>query len=341
MVLGGAGALRQCMMRRMGRFLALSGWLAWQVRRPFRATPIRRLTALPAFVLAAALLAVGALPVVLPLLDPQPTDVDVPAVFDGMVTEPGTWVRLDGRAFPLDGSPTGEPGSYALLVDADRLLRAIVVRAPGPFGDVAPEDVTVRVYTGRLAEAAPVVDTEALPIEATEAGTPPQVVADRIIELDAVAKPQRAIPWFLGIPPALLALMLVVGTRAGYPVFVETKEIDVLASPLGVGERLPAAWGGRIGDARSDLADPLAALLIVRRGPTGNVLTAQPLADEGPAPPPVPIGGGWTQGRTGYVHALRETVPALAVRSELVDAIFLFARTAERDRAAALVTVHR
>ena len=41
------------------------------------------------------------------------------------------------------------------------------------------------------------------------------------------------------------------------------------------------------------------------------------------------------------MHALNETVPALAIRSELVDAIFLFARTAERDRVAALVTVER
>jgi hypothetical protein len=36
-----------------------------------------------------------------------------------------------------------------------------------------------------------------------------------------------------------------------------------------------------------------------------------------------------------------ETVPALIIRSELVNATFLFARTAERDRVAALVAVDR
>jgi hypothetical protein len=37
--------------------------------------------------------------------------------------------------------------------------------------------------------------------------------------------------------------------------------------------------------------------------------------------------------------AVRETVPALTIRSELVDATFLFARTAERDRVAALIAI--
>ena len=74
----------------------------------------------------------------------------------------------------------------------------------------------------------------------------------------------------------------------------------------------------------------------------GNLLTAQPLADEGgPAPAPVTIGGSWTSGVIGTVHTVRETVAALRVRSELVDATFLFARMGERDRVAALVAVER
>jgi hypothetical protein len=325
----------------MGRFQAISGWLAWQVRRPFRRSPLGRFGNAPVYALAGLLVLLTALPIVVPLLDAQPTDIDVPDVFEGTVSEPGAWVRLDGRAFPLETSPTTAAGHYALLIDADRLLRAIVVRAPQPWPEVAPEDVAARSFSGRLVLLPVTVDTEALPIEATEAGTPPQVVPDRIIDLDATAKPARTVWWPLALLPALVATMLVVGARSGYPVFRPTKEVDVLAAPLGVGERLPAAWGGRIGPNRSDLADPFGALLLVRRGPTGNVLTAQPLSDAGPAPAPVTIGGGWTTGRIGYVHALSETVPALAIRSELVDAIFLFARTAERDRVAALVTIDR
>ena len=325
----------------MGRFLAFCGWLAWQIRRPFRRTPLRRFATIPVVALAIAFSLIAIVPIAVPLLDPQPADVDVPAIFDGEVAEPGTWVRLSGQAFPLQESPTGAAGSFALLVDAERLLRAIVVRAPEPLASVPPDEVATRVYSGHIAEATATIDPASLPIQATEAGTPPQIVPDRIIELDATAKPVRSVWWPLAIPPALVAIVLAIGSLVGYPVFRKTAEVDVLATPLGVGERLPAAWGGRIGDSRSDLADPEAALLLVRRGPTGNLLTAQPLVDAGPAPSPVTIGGGWTAGRSGYVHALRESVPALAVRSELVDAIFLFARTAERDRVAALVTVSR
>lgn len=325
----------------MGRVLALCGWLAWQVRRPFGTAVGRRWGRVPAQVLAGMLLLGAAVPIVAPLLDAQPLDTNVSAIFDGEVSAAGTWVRIEGRAFPLRAWDPEAPRDLALLVDAERRVRAIVVRAPEAFPSLDPIAVPVRPYSGRLASEAVPVDVESLPIEATEAGTPPRVVPDRIIELDAVAKPERSMPWPLAIPPALLATVLLAGARAGYPVFREATEVDVLVSPLGVGERLPAAWGGRIGPTTSSLSDPAAALLLVRRAPSGNQLVAQPLVDAGPAPQPVPIGGSWTAGRIGYVHTVRETVPALAIRSELVDATFLFARTSERDRVAALVTLSR
>jgi hypothetical protein len=167
-------------------------------------------------------------------------------------------------------------------------------------------------------------------------------VPDRLLELDPTPKPVRVVLWPLSILPLLLAAMLVIGSRVGYPVFRTTSEIDVLTGPLGPGERLPAAYGGRIGPNVRALADPGGALLLVRRGPKGNLLTAQPLADDGGvAPAPVTIGGSWTSGRIGYVYTVSETVAALLIRSELVDATFLFARRAERDRVAALITVER
>lgn len=324
----------------MGRVLAVCGWLAWQVGRPFRATALRRLGSGPVIAIAVLLLVGAALPLVIPRLDAQPEDVGVEGIFDGAVTAPGTWVRLVGRAYPLASSPTGEGGSHALLVDDVHPLRAIVLRGFAPRAD-DPAEVVAEEHTGHLVEAGVVVDEE-LPIEATVAGTPPRIVENRIVELDPVAKERRDVWWPLSILPGLLAGMLLVGVRAGYPIFRPTKVIDVLAAPLGPGERLPAAYGGRVGPNRCDLADPGGVLLLVRRGPKGNLLTAQPLSDDGSvAPAPVTIGGGWTAGRIGDVHAVRETVPALVIRSELVDAIFLFARTAERDRVASLITIDR
>lgn len=316
----------------MGRLLAICGWLAWQVRRPLR----RLGNALPIAV-AVLLVIIAALPIVVPQLDPQPEDVTVQDIIDGSVTEPAGWVRLPAHVIvPLSDSPTGEGGRYGLLVDETDELRAIVLRSDDP---IARADATA--VTGHLADAAVVVDEE-LPIEATVAGTPPTVVPDRLLDLDAAPKSVRAVLWPLSILPLLLAAMLVIGSRVGYPVFRPTTEIDVLTGPMGPGERLPAAYGGRIGPNVRDLADPGGALLLVRRGPKGNLLTAQPLADDGGvAPAPVTIGGSWTSGRIGYVHTVSETVAALVIRSELVDATFLFARRAERDRVAALISVER
>ncbi len=312
----------------------MCGWLAWQVRRPFgRRSGARR--AAP-YVLAALLVVLAAAPIVVPMFDPQPQDTTVQDIVDRAITEPSGWVRLRGRVVPLRESPTDEPGRYALLVDEADSLDAIVVRAAE-----RPAATASTVVTGRVKPAIALV-TEELPIEATVFGTPPQIVIDRIVELDPVAKTERVTWWPLSILPPILAILLVIGARAGYPIFRPTTEVDVLSTPLGPGERLPAAWGGRLGPNDRDLGDPGAALLVVRPGPKGNVLTAQPLPDDDtPAPPPVAIGGGWTSGRVGYVHTATESVPALIVRAESIDATFLFARTGERDRVAALVAVER
>jgi hypothetical protein len=320
-----------------GRFLALCGWLADLFVRPFRGTPLRRLGRAPAAVVGILLLALAAAPIVVPLLEPEPQTVGVQEIFDGAVTGPDGWVRLRGRIVPLAEPPVGErDGPFALLVDADRPLRAIVV-----VTDEAATESTV--ITGRL-EPDEVELTEPLPIEATVAGTPPRVVPDRVLVADPTPHPERSVWWPLAIPPAVLGILVLVGARSGYPVFRSSVEVDVLSSPLRPGERIPAAFGGRLGSNLRDLADPGGALLVVRAGSQGNVLAAQPLADDpasGPAPPPVLIGGGWTSGRLGYVHTVRESVPALVIRSELVDATFLFARVAERDRVAALIAIER
>lgn len=315
-----------------GRALGVCGWLAWQVRRPFgrRSGPRR---AAP-YVLAGLLAILAAVPIVAPMLDPQPQDVAVQDIVDDAVTEPTGWVRLHGEVVPLP-APTDEPGQYALLVDEADTLLAIVLSA-----DEQPEAAESTMVTGHVVTAIALV--EEVPFEATVFGTPPEVVIDRIVELDGVAKPERATWWPLSILPLVLAVPLVIGARTGYPIFRPTTEVDVLSTPLGPGERLPAAWGGQLGPNERDLGDPGAALFVVRPGPKGNVLTAQPLPDDdGPAPQPVAIGGGWTSGRVGYVHTATESVPALIVRAESVEATFLFARSGERDRVAALIAVER
>jgi hypothetical protein len=320
----------------MGHALAICGWVAWQTRRLFDGTRLSGASRVLAPSLAVVLVVLAAVPIILPFFEAQPEDVEVQQVFDGTVSHPEGWVRLTGRISPLRESPTGEEGTYGLLIDAANSLRAVVVASSGELH--AQDRATV---TGTLLARGVSVEEE-LPIEATVAGTPPRIVPDRVVMLDATPTPVRSVPWLLAIVPILVAAILVVGSRAGYPIFRPASDIDVIASPLSPGERIPSAYGGRIGPNTAELAEPAGVLLLVRRGTQGNLLTAQPLADgDGPAPAPVTIGGSWTTGAIGTVHTVRETVPALHVRSELVDATFLFARLAERDRVAALVAVER
>jgi hypothetical protein len=325
----------------MGRILAVCGWLAWQAGRPFRGGSQRRDTRPVVIGLAIVLLVLAALPILLPQFAAQPSDATVEEIFQGTVAEPDTWVRLRGRLFPLAESPTGQDGTFALLIDEANPLRAIVVQSSDPVASEAAEEVAPQAVTGRLRALGTSVEEE-LPIEATVAGTPPRVVPDRVLALDPVVTAERVVWWPLSILPLLLGVILLIGARIGYPIFRRSSVVDVLAAPLGPGERLPAAYGGRVGPNERPLADPGAALLLVRRGPRGNLLTAQPLPEDGGlAPGPVTIGGSWTAGRIGDVYTVSETIPALVVRSELVNATFLFARTAERDRVAALVAVER
>ena len=324
-------------MGSMGRVLAVCGWVAWQTRRIFDGTRLSGASTRLAPVLAVALLLLAVVPIVPPFFVPQPDDVTVQEIFDGKVTRSDGWVRLSGRLTPLQVSPTGLDGTYGLLVDAVNPLRAIVVESsdelePQESAHADRDAHAARRAPGRRAANRSDGRRDAAACRPGSGGGarrdagagPLRAMAAR----DPADSPGRESCW---LAPA-----------SGYPIFRPASDIDVLASPLSPGERIPSAYGGRIGDNRADLAEPAGVLLLVRRGTSGNLLTAQPLTEGGgPAPSPVTIGGSWTNGVIGTVLTVRETVAALHVRSELVDAIFLFARMAERDRVAALVAVDR
>jgi hypothetical protein len=322
-----------------GRFLAICGWLAWQIQRRVVVGPLRRAGGRRGVGVVAAIIAIVAFaPLVAGLAQDQPQDVTVEQLFADAVTHPERWVRLHGRSVPLAEDPTNlaqQAADYGLLVDAVNPLRAVVVEAGRTVADA--DSTTI---TGHLVGAAVVVE-EDLPIKATVFGTPPRIVANEIVRLDPSPFPPRVVWWPLTVVLLLLAGALALGARVGYPVFRVAREVDVLARPLGPGERIPAAVGGRLGDHRINLADPAEALLTGGRGARGSVLTIQLMPAGGPAPPPISIGGAWTTARVGYVHVLGETVPALHIRAEQADATLLFARRSERDRAAAMVAIER
>ena len=326
----------------IGRFLAFCGWLAWHAQRRVVVGPLRRLGAQRAVWAVAGIIAVVAfVPLVAGVAQDQPQDVTVQDLFDDGVTHPESWVRLRGLTVPLADDPTNLAASgagYGLLVDAVVPLRAVVVESDATIAAAESTMLTGHIVPTTVATE----DVQAeLPIEATIAGTPPQVVADEIVRLDISPFPTRVVWWPVTLLLLLLAAALAIGAWAGYPVFRAAREVDVLARPLGPGERIPAAVGGRLGDRTIDLGDPAEALLTGGRGARGSVLTIQLMPAGGPAPPPISIGGGWTTARVGYVHVLGETVAALHIRAEHADATLLFARRSERDRAAAMVATER
>jgi hypothetical protein len=300
------------------------------------ATPLARLGTDRVVLAVSVLLVIVALafPVVA-FLQPQPQDVTVEEIMAGGVEHPDGWVRLRGRVVPLADSPTGEPGDHGLLVDEANPLRAIVVRA-----EDSPAAEASTAVTGHVAPANVIV-AEDLPIEATVAGTPPRIVGNTVVDLDAEPLPPRSVFWPLVFGLLSLAGVIALGRQSGYPIFRPSREIDVLVRPLQPGERVPAAVAGRLGQHRFDLEEPSEALLLAGHGERGSVLTVQLLPSGSRPPPPVSVGNGWTRGRIGYVHTISETVPALHVRSEIADAILLFARVGERDRAAALISLDR
>ena len=328
--------------RVIGRILAACGWLAWRVERVVRIGPLRRLPRGRVGLGAALVIGVvGLVPLVLGLAQRQPQDVTVEEIFGHAVTEPDGWVRLRGLTVPLDENPTSTAEStakYGVLVDAANELDAVVLQAAETVAEAESTILTGHLLPATVLQASV---EEQLPLEATVFGAPPTVVPDAIVVVDATPFPERVVLWLVTLGLALVAIVLALGALVGYPVFRPAREIDVLARPLGPGERIPAAVGGRIGDHQVDLADPVEALLLAGHGPRGPVLTVQIIPSHGPAPRPVSIGGGWTRAQVGYLHVIGETVAALAVEAEQADAVLLFARRSERDRAAAMVATAR
>ena len=116
----------------MGRFLAVCGWLAWQIGRALRRLPLPASVSVKRAASAIGFVLVGLaiVPLIVPLFDAQPQDVTVQQIMDGTATEPGTWVRVRGTAVALDDldePPTDAPGSYGILADRFNPLRSIVV----------------------------------------------------------------------------------------------------------------------------------------------------------------------------------------------------------------------
>jgi hypothetical protein len=153
-------------------------------------------------------------------LTPTPMDISFADFRAGHYQSRESWLRLTGDLEPSDVTTQGYI-AYVLRDTADPSLAVtILTPTPLPTGHI---DVTGQPLGGVRAP-----DT----FEAVYADVP--------------AEPARHDPWLLVALPALIALVLTLGARVGYPV-MRSESRAGRGSPLAPGETLAACWSGQIG----------------------------------------------------------------------------------------------
>ena len=155
----------------------------------------------------------------------QPVDVTFRDLRANTIPAATSWVRLTGDLRPLAGFC---PNTYTLHDLQDDSVSVVVV-APSPL-TTGHTDVTGRI-----------------------SGTISPRAGFATIEADAPAEPARHDPWLLFGVPALLAILVLVGRRLGYPVVRRDPARRSRAVALPPGAALPARWSGWIGNETAPL----------------------------------------------------------------------------------------
>ena len=149
---------------------------------------------------------------------------------------------------------------------------------------------------------------------------------------DTVTEPARNDPWLLIALPALIALFLIVGGRAGYPVVRREDRpttAEAATRPLATDETVAARWSGWLEGEIQPLDKPLDCTLTARSDAEVRTLTV--VDSHGPrslvvrrdSPRPV-----------GRVCRVRGCTPHLEIHAPGGDVVFEFGSVDERNRVA-------
>jgi len=153
----------------------------------------------------------------------RPTDLTFEDVRLQRIPALTTWIRLDGV---LDAIGTSTSTVYHLHA-ADDALHYLIVTADRPL-EPGPQ-----VMTGRLG------------LGVQGSGT------IGFLDADIPAVPRRDEPFQLILLPAVLAIVIVVGMRLGYPVVRrERRDESTGIGPRTLRDALAARWSGRIGSVQ-------------------------------------------------------------------------------------------
>jgi len=283
------------------RVLAVIAWFAATVRR-LTGGSSRRVT-----VVALALFALTAVPIVLIATSHRPTDLSFDDMRQDRIPPNTSWGRLEGE---LVRTSSAFGGLYELHDTDDPALYVIVVTDAN-----LPDGHTM--ITGQVS---PRLATTG------NAGT---------ITADIPAVPRVDEPIWLYLTPAVLGSLLLLGKRLGYPVVRGDRRSDFFRAQVADGEPVAVEWSGRIGKD------------IVGRGEARPATVAVAEAVDAPGMDELTIvDAGSDEVRTARLRqhaAIREVRlcrvgridPGLELHPAASDITFSFRDRAERDRVVA------
>lgn len=310
--------------------LALLGfvahWLDAALRIPFGG----RQSAVPAlWLLIGVLLLVALVPLSIEASVRQPQRLSVDDIRDG-VSALTSWVRLSGRIQTISPPEEIEARRPVISMLVEPSGDAILLRSDRPITEY-------RTVTGELATTNQASRTVTV-LAGEEALEGVDLIQHRMIFVDDQIVPENDVNWTLIWLALVAAGLLVIGVRAGYPVFVRISPAKNLRDRLIVGEPLSA----RIVDDRDQkgvrlLADRVTLVrasspdepgtdgLTIQRTGTSRRLTVY--ADR------------WLSATPGELLTLAAAIPALTVQSWGVNVLLAFANVRDRDRAAGVLRV--
>jgi hypothetical protein len=282
----------------LDRGLALAGWLTYSVRRLAGGRPRA------AGSIALVLLVASAVPLFLVASTPRPTDLS----FDDMrlerVPAMTSWGRLEGE---LRRTKSAFGGLYELHDSVDPALYVIVItEADLPDGHA--------MVTGRV--------------------SPRRALTGNVgsIDADVPAVPRVDEPIWLYLTPGIIALLILVGMRVGYPVIRGDRRSEFFVAQVADGEPIRVQWSGRIGREVVERADARPGTVAVAPAPDATQMDDLTLVDD--------VASATRTTRLRQHAAVREvrlcrisrTDPGLELHPAAADIVLTFADRTERDR---------
>ncbi|HET7521093.1 MAG TPA: hypothetical protein VFK61_06105 [Candidatus Limnocylindria bacterium] len=212
------------------RLLAAVAWLPHQLRR------LAGGRGMAVILIAIGLAVLSAIPTLVIATTPYPWTVTLEELEQGRFEGMPTWVRVNGELRPIEDGPPTRMNLY----DPAAEERFLTVEFEGPMQPGATE-VTGRIYTDVRPEFGGIAGLHA----------------------DVGPVPEEDQPWPLILAPLLVALLLLVGVRLGYPVLRPDRAERSAPGGSGMPDGgVPVRWYGHLG-GREVAADDAAAAQVM------------------------------------------------------------------------------